>query len=382
MILMFGSVLAARSASTIKSYDFGYQTGGLREFQVNAEVTRDSARIVAASAGRAAYGIGTIVPEALEDITTRIRQLPNVSSAAWYVYADVPAATSDELTSIRGVLTGTTSLNVGAGFFDVLGIPILEGRGFVETDRERGAVILDPLSAAALFPGGKAIGKLVRYGTGAWMPVIGIAKNIVHDLPDDPAVERRPTIYFSRSPEGAYYLGIVARGKSGAKDISPAVAEVIRTLTPQGTPFSARNWNARFDQFLAVRRFAAGLFLALSFASIVLASAGLFGVMSYAVNRRMREFAVRVALGATRRNVVRLVVHDGLTMVLGATAIGGFIAMYGAFTLWDWLWGVYPVDAPALIISEGTLIGITLVAAILPALRATKANPVDVMRAT
>jgi ABC-type antimicrobial peptide transport system permease subunit len=79
---------------------------------------------------------------------------------------------------------------------------------------------------------------------------------------------------------------------------------------------------------------------------------------------------------------VNLVVRDGLLMALGGTAIGGAVAMYAAFTLWQWLWGVYPVDATALIIAEGALLGVTLLGAILPAIRATRANPVDVMRAT
>ncbi|HYV99025.1 MAG TPA: FtsX-like permease family protein, partial [Gemmatimonadaceae bacterium] len=135
-----------------------------------------------------------------------------------------------------------------------------------------------------------------------------------------------------------------------------------------------------YEELLAGRRFTAGIFAALSLASLALATAGLFGVLSYAVNHRMREFALRVALGAQRRNVLGIVIHDGLVMSLGGTAIGAFIGMYAAFGVYGWLWGVYPVDVTALLIAEGALLSITALASAIPAFRATRADPAQVMR--
>lgn len=165
-------------------------------------------------------------------------------------------------------------------------------------------------------------------------------------------------------------------------EVAPKVAAVISDLLPPGTRYLTGPWLQKYDHVLTTRRFTGGMFLTMSFASLALAVAGLFGVLSYVVNQRMREFAVRVALGAQRKHVVKLVLTEGFVMALGATALGGAIAMYAAFVLWEWLWGVYPVDAEALIISEGTLLLVTAIGAILPCLRATRANPVDVMRAS
>ena len=103
-------------------------------------------------------------------------------------------------------------------------------------------------------------------------------------------------------------------------------------------------------------------------------------MLSYAVNQRMREFAVRVALGANRTNILRLVLRDGLVMALGGTAIGGLIGLKAGFSVYEWLWGVYPVDAIALITAESVLLVVTALAMVLPPF-VVESEPVDVMRA-
>ena len=96
----------------------------------------------------------------------------------------------------------------------------------------------------------------------------------------------------------------------------------------------------------------------------------------------MREFAVRVALGATRQNLAQLVLREALLMSLGGTAIGAGLGMWAGFMIWDKMYGVYPVDVTALISAELTLLVVTMVACLVPALRAMRADPVSVMRAT
>jgi ABC-type antimicrobial peptide transport system permease subunit len=174
----------------------------------------------------------------------------------------------------------------------------------------------------------------------------------------------------------------VVRGEPSALDVAARASAVVGDLLPPRTAYRTLPWLDRFDRNVKTRRFIAGMFLALSFASLGLAVAGLFGVLSYTVTQRKREFATRIALGARSAHLVRLVLHDGFVMALGGTALGATVAMWAAFVLWKWLWGVYPIDAQALLVSEGILLGVTVLAAILPALRATRADPVEVMRAT
>ena len=104
-------------------------------------------------------------------------------------------------------------------------------------------------------------------------------------------------------------------------------------------------------------------------------------MVSYLAAQRMREFAVRVALGATRENVAKLVLSEALVMALGGTAIGAGLGMWAGFLIWDKMYGVYPVDATSLVAAEVTLLVVTMVACAVPAVRATRANPIEVMRA-
>jgi len=114
---------------------------------------------------------------------------------------------------------------------------------------------------------------------------------------------------------------------------------------------------------------------------LVLATIGLYGVVSYSVSQRMREFAVRIAVGAPAREVVTLVTHDAAVMVLAGTGIGAFLAMWGSTLLGDWLYDVHHTDAAALVIAEGVLFLAGFAACIQPALRAMRANPVEILRA-
>jgi ABC-type antimicrobial peptide transport system permease subunit len=156
----------------------------------------------------------------------------------------------------------------------------------------------------------------------------------------------------------------------------------VRAALPTRTRVDGRSWVDGYESFLAAREFVGGIFATLGLASLILATAGLFGVLAYVVNQRMREFAVRVALGASRRNVVRLVLHDSLVMALGGTAAGAFAAFFfGGLFAGRWLWGMPSIDAIALVTAEAILLIVTFTASLLPALRAARANPVDVLRA-
>ena len=112
-----------------------------------------------------------------------------------------------------------------------------------------------------------------------------------------------------------------------------------------------------------------------------LGAAGLYSVISYVAGQRMREFAVRIALGATKENVVKLVMREAFTMAVGGTAVGAGFGMWAAFLLWERMWGIYPVDVEALVIAEVTLILVTMGACLVPALRASKSDPLEIIRA-
>lgn len=123
------------------------------------------------------------------------------------------------------------------------------------------------------------------------------------------------------------------------------------------------------------------MFAAFAAFALLLAAVGLYGVVSYTVTQRMREFAVRVAVGAPRPSLVRLVAHDAVAMTLAGIGLGAFLAMWASTLLGSWLADVYHTDALSLVVAEGVLAVAALVACLHPVLRATRANPIEILRA-
>ncbi|MFI5208368.1 MAG: FtsX-like permease family protein [Gemmatimonadales bacterium] len=158
-----------------------------------------------------------------------------------------------------------------------------------------------------------------------------------------------------------------------------------------GRALAAAGWRAfagGVEPYLALqqseirtRAFLSELFATMATFALGLAAVGLYGVLAYAVTRRMREFGVRVAVGAQRRDILRLIAHDSTVMVLAGTAVGGFLALGTSFILEAYLIGVYPTDAWTLVISEIVLFVAATLASINPALRAMRANPLEILRA-
>ncbi len=141
-------------------------------------------------------------------------------------------------------------------------------------------------------------------------------------------------------------------------------------------------WLFYFDDMVAAREFMAGLFGLFGVFALFLSSMGLNAVLSYAVGRRMREFGVRIALGAQRPDILRLVLSEGTVLILAGVAIGAVVAMWSAQLLTHWLYDINPTDVVALVGAELVLIVVSLIACAIPGLRATKADPIEVLRAT
>jgi hypothetical protein len=278
-------------------------------------------------------------------------------------------------------------LDVGPGFLRTLGIPMVEGRDFVEGDRAgRGGVILDQRAAKQLFPHGGAVGQLVKLGdersARPWVPVVGVARNARLEFPVEAELEPDPVVYVSLPIGSTYSADIIVRPRGGALWTAAAVLTALKAELPPRAFVMTYPWLHNYESMLALREFTAEIFIGLGIASLALAAAGLFSVLSYSVGQRMREFAVRVALGASGRDMMQLVMADGVVMALGGTAIGALVGMWAGFLLNSFLWGVYPADAGALVLAEAILFAVTMASCVAPALKATRADPLAILRAT
>jgi ABC-type antimicrobial peptide transport system permease subunit len=217
-----------------------------------------------------------------------------------------------------------------------------------------------------------------------WLRVVGVARAI-REFENDPDLKSEPQIYVvpgtstAGPPAWPYF---VARATGNMALASVQIRREVTAVLPPNAGVFVRPWLSNFESMVQAREFLVSLFVAFGTFALGLAAVGLYGVLAYAVGQRMREFAVRVALGARPRDVLRLVLHDGLVMVLAGTAAGAFLAMWTARLLRTWLYDVSPMDASSLVMAELALFAVSLLACLAPALRATRANPLEILRAT
>jgi predicted permease len=388
MTLVMGSSLMIKSAVRMGEYDFGYDAHPLltADASLPSRWNYDSYRVV--------FNKDTIADTAkvriFAEIFARINAIPGVTSAAKMTGCNLRtnAITSDR--TIEGGAAGYVPGHcnaVGAAFFRTLGIPIVDGRDFLDGDDVTGAIILGAHTAHQLYPHERAIGRMLKLGdsksSSPWLPIVGVAAdrdfalNMFPEAGPDTTGRVFAMLRSARTDLGT----VVVRPAKGAKGIELALWSVLRTTLPPHSIWHVLPWLKSYDESLHAEQFLSLLFTLLGVASLLLGAAGLFSVISYIAGQRNREYAVRIALGATKQNVANLVMREALIMALGGTAVGAGLGMWAGFLLWNKMWGVYPVDAQALIAGETALLLVTMLACLLPALRATKANPVDVLRA-
>jgi predicted permease len=335
-------------------------------------------------------GIGRRVPhDSLtridHDILARIRALPGVRAAAAKGAGGTGVAMSEAYDGANGLLTGVGGGSVGERFFATLGIPVIAGRDFLPGDERDGALIVDEQAAHNLWPDGHAVGRLVKLGGpdshALWHRVVGVVRTAaVEGPPVDPFLANPGAVYIAAAPGSRDFRVAIRTARLNAAQ-SVALREAIRQSLPPGGFVFLWPWLVNFDAKMRAEYFLVKVFGSFSTFALLLAAVGLYGVISYSVAQRMREFAVRLAVGAPAKDVVKLVAHDAAVMVLAGTGLGAFVAMWASSLLGDWLWTVYHTDAVSLVIAEAVLLLAGLAASLQPALRAMRANPVEILRA-
>jgi putative ABC transport system permease protein len=269
-------------------------------------------------------------------------------------------------------------------YFRVLAIPLLRGRFFDNRDVMNAphvAVISDSL-ARARWPNEDPLGKTIEFGNMdgdlRLLTIVGIVGDVRnHSLEAPPS----PTVYvnYRQRPQSSDLFTIVMRTSLPPEGVIPAAREIVRGVDP-GVPPQFRTFAQVFSSSLAARRFNLTLVLAFAGAALLLAVAGVYGVMAYSVTRRTREIGVRIALGAARGDVLRLVLGQGMW----TTAIGVSIGMAGSFALTrtarSLLFGVSPTDAVTLAGVSLLLAGVSMLACWIPTRRAMRVDPIVALR--
>jgi predicted permease len=271
---------------------------------------------------------------------------------------------------------------VAPAYFETFGMPLLRGRGFTDADRENApsVVVLSESAAKYYWQSEDPIGKRLRMGTEAGpFTVVGV----VSDTRYRELREARPSIYFPLRqaffPFTATTLAIRTRGAPA--DAVAALRRVVGDSTPGIALASATPFETLLEKPLAQPRLNALLLAVFASACVALSAIGLFGVMSTMVRQRTREFGVRMALGATPRNVQRMVMGRGVAIACAGLGVGLIGALATNRVLRALLYGVTPTDAATLVVVVALLACVAALASFLPARSSTRINVVAALRA-
>jgi predicted permease len=316
------------------------------------------------------------------------RRLPGVRAAALSftipLGRNVEESAVSSLRPFGGPPTAQAGSGVGynvvsPGFFATLGIP-LRGRDFLEADRQGSnpVVIVDERLARELWPGRDAIGQRLVLSNGEIREVVGVAGRIrFWELPSDPPSYFYLPLSQRYKPRMALQIRM-APGIDPARAVRP-VRAVVRKLDPS-LPIEASLLEEDVQETLAQPRLFSWLLGSFSFTAVLVTAIGLYGALAYAVSRRTREFGIRMALGARASEIVTMVLRRGLFLTLVGLALGLLTASWATDIFSDLLFGVGPTD-PAVFVSVAVLLVLVgLAASSLPAYRATRVDPMTIIR--
>jgi putative ABC transport system permease protein len=267
------------------------------------------------------------------------------------------------------------------GYFETLRIPIVKGRSFAAQDGPGAepVTVVNRALADRYFPGTEPIGKRVRLGAAdaPWLTIVGVAGDVMNAEPREPSV---PQAYVSFSQQPARAITLLVRTSSLDAVVAAARREVA-ALDPDQPLYDVKTLERAFFEDLASNRVVTGMFAVFAAVALGLACVGLYGLISYAVSQRTREIGVRVALGARRQDILRLVLGQGLRLVAAGLAAGLLLGVGLARVMSSILVGVSATD-PVTFVALPLLLGLVgLLATAIPARRAAGYDPAAVLRA-
>jgi len=398
IVLLVGAGLMIRSVQKLTAVDTGFNPQALLTLDVSvprqpAPTTGSSpagGATVAPAGGQAAPAPPPppfVVSSAV--ILERVRAVPGVTSAS--LASDVPldGNTSAVFYSAEGDSTsGAQTMprayvhRVTPEFFDTLGIPMKAGRTFNESEaRPDGtAVIVSENVARRFWLNQDPIGKRLKFGAvtsqNPWLTIVGVVGEVKYrGLPSNPTGD--PDLYFPALDRAVQ--GLLIRTSVDPASVTSAVRAAIRAAHPSIVVFNVSTMADLVKAQTSASTFTTWLLGLFATTALVLSVIGIYGVMSYLVAQRTREFGIRLALGATRREIVAVVLRHGGRLILIGAVIGIAGSLGLSKVLGGLLYGVTPADsASALAIL--ILVTVAILACLVPAFRATRVDPVDVLR--
>jgi predicted permease len=386
MVLMTGAALLLRSIRNLSHVNPGFDTRNLISFQVGL-----SPSLTQTPAGtRTAY----------QQLLARIRQVPGIEAAD--LTNLVPLSGGDNGGPFWIGTAQPASLQeaphalyfwTGPDYLKTMGIPLLQGRFFTSADQlDSGkVVVIDSVLAQTFFPGRNPVGQTLTVGHWGAARIVGVAGHVRHWGLDDPGTYNPRQIYIpvyqlpdSMVTDFFRNLTLLLRTALPPAEVMPAIRDVVYGSSPDQPVYDVRTIDDVVSESMASRSLPIVLLGVFAALALLLASIGIYGVVSYSVTRRTQEIGIRMALGASRRQISRMIVRQAMEMAgaglgVGILAAVALVRVMPSFS--HLLYGVGQSDPLTLVGVSGVLLIAAVAACYVPARRAMHSDPMDCLRA-
>ena len=376
VVLLIGSGLLIRSFARLQDVPPGFNPRGVLTFDLTMT-------------GRK-YNDKATISNTYRQLWERLEHSPGAIAAGGVTSLPLSQAFAWTPITVEGrtPLPGEKFLNaderiVAGHYFDAMGIPLRRGRFFNEQDDTTKpiAVLVDEYMAEQLWPGQDPIGKRIHIvelqSKDPWQTVVGVVGRVKQDSLDS---EPRIAFYLAHSQFPTRAMTVAFRGRTDPAAMLSAAKTVLQGLDPDLPMYYVRTMEQRVDESLARRRFSMLLLGVFASVALVLATIGIYGVTTYLVNQGTRELGIRIALGASQRNILSLVVRQGMALALFGVTVGLAAAFLLTRLIRSLLFGVAATDPFTFAGISLLLAMITLLATYIPAQRATQIDPVISLR--
>ena len=372
MVLLICAALFVRSLQQAVSFDPGFDAQNILVAAMEtqgANLNRERGRVF------------------YDETLARIGSLPGVEAVTLSTVVPISGGGERRNMTMEGYQkqpTEDTELNtnvVGPDFFKVMGIPFVGGRDFNAQDKDGSPlVVVVNEELARRYYGGNALGKRLQFGSGEEVPyreIVGVVRTAKYrNLREEPL----PFIYIPMGQEYQPGMALMLRTASHPTSVAGPVRSELQAINKDVAVFSVEAMSERLNSQIAADRMIAVLLSIFGGGALLLASIGIYGVVAYSVAQRTHEIGIRIALGAEQRDILRLIVGQGMLLVLIGAGIGLALALASTQVLKSLLFGISATDPLTFGVVLFVFVGVALLACYLPARRATKVDPLVALR--
>jgi putative ABC transport system permease protein len=371
IMLLVGAGLLTRSLLNVQQVDPGFNPEGVLTLQLASPFAADAQRV-----------------NYFERVLEQARGVAGVESAAIaseFFIGGNPEQTITVEGSTRAVSERVRLRRdeITSGFFETVGTPLMRGRSISPADGATASrvVVVNDIMARRLWPGQEAVGRRFKFGLAdspaPWFTVVGVVRDMRRQGPEHEPI---PQVFESLAQNPSRLVTLLVKTSTDPARMMAAVQAAVRQVEKDAPVYGVTTLGASLGRFQAQRRFQTSLLLAFSLIAILLAAIGIYGLIRYSVATRMREISIRIAVGAQRTDILRMILREGLTLSVIGLAVGLVGAAAVGRLLSGLVFGITPTDPVTFVAVSVLLILVAAAACYVPARRAARIDPVVALK--